>query len=136
MFATEKEKLIGELMVVRKEMENLQRHIKFMEGEKNNAVNEREKIKSDFTSLQLELKKTKDELDYAKQAEKLTSEKYEAHSKEYFEMKTKFEIWIEDKQRFEDLERSKQEAVKKVEVSLLQKWIIYCRKRSGQFLQK
>ena len=58
----------------------------------------------------------KDELEYAMQAQQLATTKFEKFSKEYFEMKTKYEMQVEERLKFDELEKSKKEEVRKIEV--------------------
>lgn len=114
--AAEKEKWINDLMQTRKNLENTERALQSASMECRQMLHERELNRDEVDAKTLEVKKLKDELQLAIQGEKLAASKFEKYTKEYSEMKSKFEIGKEEKLQLEELERVRTTELRKCEV--------------------
>lgn len=112
----EKEELIGELMALKKSLENAERKLIVIGEDNQRHVGEHENIQKVNLELSLEMKKLRNELNFVSQAEKLATSKLDKYTKEFSEMKANHELQKEEHQRLLLVERSKNDEIRKNEV--------------------
>lgn len=109
-----RESLYGEIALLKKENENLHRLVKQGQAERERIIAERQAARAEQSQAVLDFKKCKDELDYARQAEHLSAEKFQKFTKDYYEMKSKFEAQREDRTKTDNEEEKRRADAKKV----------------------